>query len=140
MSDTSAPVPNDLYLQLGKQLKDVQENAADESGLESLRSLTAGRESVADLVNLGEEYFNRISSSAYDVICGGGAGRQYWDTLYDAGTTALIGAIATLLVAHLALVGAVASAVAAIIVHVFFDAGSKELCSRWKASLPPTNG
>jgi len=39
-------------------------------------------------------------------------------------------------VAHLAIIGIVASAVAAIIVNVFFDAASKELCSRWKASLP----
>lgn len=131
----SSAAESELYLALGQQLQEVQEDAAANSGLESLQAMTEGRESVADLVKLGQAYFNRISASAYNVVCGSADGSEEWKTLHTQGQTALIGAIAALLVAHLAIMATVASAVAAVIVKVFYDAASKELCSSWKAGL-----
>jgi len=70
LSGGSSAEENNLYLALGQQVQAVQEDAAANSGLESLRAMTEGRESVADLVNLGKSYFERIRASAYNVVCG----------------------------------------------------------------------
>ncbi len=139
--DATAPAADaDLFLELGRNLQAVQVKAAATSGLESLRAVGGGYESAADLVNLGRSYFQRISATAYTIICGSGNGSADWKLLVTQGETALIGAIAALLVAHLALIATVASAVAAIIVKLFFDATSAEFCSHWKASLPAPVG
>jgi hypothetical protein len=124
----------DLYRTLGQELQELQEGVAKSSGLESVQAMTEGRESVGALINLGRSFFGRISSSAHDVLCGSSDASKDWKSLAGQGETALIGAISALLVAHLALVATVASAVAAIIVKLFFDAASKELCSRWNAA------
>ena len=137
MSHPGPPLNADereLYLALGREIQSAREDTPD-FGLESLRTLKEGRESVGDLVNLGHVFFSRISRSAYAVVCGASSGSEDWKSLVGMGETALIGAVSALLVAHLAMIAPVAAAVAAIIVKIFYNAASKEVCSLWKANL-----
>ena len=134
MSDpNSQPTPSerDLYAKLGEQLIALRPRAIAASGLETLSF--EGQGARTDLFDIGKEYFDRVSQSAYAVICGGSS---EWQTIATQGETALIGAFTGLLIAQLGLVATVATALATLIVKIFANSAGKEICAHWKASLP----
>ena len=95
-------------------------------------------ESGMDFEGLGKRFFDNISASAYNVICGSAEGHDKVKQVQDLGEAAVTASIATLLVSSLGLMAVVAAAVAAIIVRVFAKGATDTLCQTWKESLPPT--
>ena len=134
MPDTTSsvlPSDQDLYANLGRQLVTVRATTATEFGVESLRYTGPGLPD--DFAGIGKEYFQRISGEAYKAICEGGA---TWQTIENATQASLVTAFAALIIAHLAIAAVVATAVASLIVGIFFKATGSEICAEWHNTLP----
>lgn len=94
---------------------------------------------IADFLEIGKKFFKQLSSSAFNLVCGSAEGSADFQKLIGKGETIIVTALASLIVAQLAIAAAVAAIAATLIVKLFFDAGGKVLCSEWKNSLPAEN-
>ena len=131
----NTPEASELYLQLGQCVKDVQENVAAESGARVATHAHAGKEwfgygGPGQILFQQNQRFGlsghlRIGQRRLEDCCGAGRERRHrrYCRTADCASRACSRS---------------RSAVAAIIVKIFFDAATKELCSRWKAELPAT--
>ena len=95
---------------------------------------------VDDLKALAIGFFNRFSVEAYHVICGGAKqddpDHKKMVEAFGLDKQTVAAFLTTLLVTNLGLAPLVATAVAALIVRLFFKPAYEEMCAFWKGKLP----
>jgi hypothetical protein len=129
-----------LFSELGARVKAIEKDPT-QGGDFALEAATEEGpfEAAVDFSEVGRRFFDNLSLAAYSLLCGGD-GNADVKKLMEQGTNALAAGIAGVLVAQLGIAAAIAAAVAAIIVKLFFDAGTKTLCQTWKQHLPKPEG
>ncbi|HET9768980.1 MAG TPA: hypothetical protein VFS60_19195 [Thermoanaerobaculia bacterium] len=130
-----------LYEELAMRLKAIQAepSAAGQFDLHPTYE-EAAMGPKDELRELGRRLWQRWQVETYNLFCGSSTGdakdrRQLIDAI-GVGEVAVAGALASLLVAHLAMAPAIATVIAALVVKRFFRPGYEELCAYWSKQLP----
>jgi len=130
-----------LYLELGRRLRLM----GQEPALSGKLVVPSGRDlealgPVDDLKALATGFFNRFSVEAYHVICGGekqdDPDHKKMVEAFGLDKQTVAAFLTTLLVTNLGLAPLIATAVAALIVRLFFKPVYEEMCAFWKSRLP----
>jgi hypothetical protein len=128
---------NELYSVLGARLSAVIEDPKKGGELSLEVQMEEGPFDENSFVMIaGKRIFENLSVAAYNLVCGDDENHKELMVLVDKGTTALAAGIAGLLIAQLGIAAAIATAVAALVVKLFFTAAGKGLCETWKDFLP----
>ncbi len=132
-----------LYRLLGTRMK-MLERDPSVAGDFAPRTVGAAELGItgSDVLQFGREVFLRIASVARPLICGSEANQGFYlerilSTL-NTNPAAVSAAIATMLVAHLAIAPVIAGVVATIIVGKVAPTSLAALCEAWGAKLEPT--
>jgi hypothetical protein len=123
----------ELFQELGLRLQAVADDP-ERGGVFNLAVAPSPFESAIDYGEIGHKFFANLSSAAYNVLCGSADGHQQIQSVADKGIDTVAATIAAILVAHLGLAAAVAAALGAVIVKLFYSAGTKTLCEAWKGA------
>jgi hypothetical protein len=131
---------DDLYLEIGMRLQEIRRDPALAGDFDLTAKPDAEGMGANQLSELGRQYFRRVSTQSYDLVCGAEAPntaeRENLLKKFGLGKEAVAPALAALLVAHLALAPAIAAVIAAIAVRLFFKPGYDLMCEAWKKNLP----
>jgi hypothetical protein len=133
--------PDQLYSELGLRQKAILENPQVAGLFDPDISYDAPFAGPLDVLKeFGQNLFDRLSKSVYDLICGTGSeneeDRKKIEVAISLGATATATALASLLVGSFFLAPAIAAVVATIAVKLFFKATYGAFCDTWKKHLP----
>jgi hypothetical protein len=130
---------NELYKLLALRLQAIQlDPAAAGSFTPKIQAAEVGI-APSDLLKIGKEAFGRLAVAAQPLVCGTGADQGYpLQRLLGAlstDVTTVTAAVASLLIAQLAIAPAIAGVVAALVVGKVAPTSVAALCKAWGAKV-----
>ena len=133
--------PDQLYAELGLRQNAIGNDAKVAGQFDAAISYNAPFAGPLDILKeFGQDLFDRLSKSTYDLACGTGSeneeDRKKLEAAVSLGATAAATTLASLLVSSFFLAPAIAAVVAAIAVKLFFKATYGAFCDTWKKHLP----
>lgn len=128
---------NQLYTEMGSRLWAIQANPSISGSFEprTLETLGPGE----DFWESGKRFFERVNVQAYQLICGENAidirERQEFADAFSIDRETVASVLAALLIGYLGIAPAIAPAVAALLVRLFFNPAYETMCHTWNERL-----
>jgi hypothetical protein len=133
--------PDQLFAELGLRQSAIKDNAQVAGQFDAAVSYNAAFAGPLDILKeFGQNLFDRLSKSIYDLVCGTGSeneeDRKKLEAVVSLGATAVATTLASILVSSFLLAPAIAAVVATIAVKLFFKSTYGAFCATWKNHLP----
>jgi len=129
-----------LFAQLGLRKEFIDEHPAAGTELEPNVPAEFAGKGLDFMLEVGQEYFNRVNRDVYALLCGddnaNAEERAKLQNAFGLGNASIAGAITAAAVTVLHLPAAVAVVIAALIVKLFVKDGVAATCAVWHRHLP----